>query len=218
VNGVHDMGGMQDFGPVLPEADEPRFHAAWERRVFALTLAMGATGSWNLDQVRSARENLPPAHYLASSYYRIWLDALCTLLRERGLATSRELADGQLRRPAEPVPCVLEADDVAAALARGSTTARTPEGPARFTAGEAVRTRVCSPQTHTRLPRYCRGRPGTVVRVHGAHVFPDANAHGGGERPQWLYTVRFAASDLWGPDTTADAIHVDCWEPYLEAP
>jgi hypothetical protein len=80
-----------------------------------------------------------------------------------------------------------------------------------------VRTRIMNPTTHTRLPRYCRGKRGTITHLHGAHVFPDANVRGQGEAPQWLYTVRFEASELWGADTTATAVHVDCWEPYLEA-
>jgi nitrile hydratase len=216
MNGVHDMGGAQNFGSVAPEPDEPRFHAPWERRAFALTLAVGGARRWNLDQARSARESLPPAQYLASSYYRIWLDGLVVLMLERGLVTHAELADGRMHEaPARPFG-VLTADKVAAALARGGSTARTVAGEARFRVGDAVRTREINPSTHTRLPRYCRGKRGTVVMPHGAHVFPDANARGNGEDPHWLYTVRFTGAELWGADTSASAVHVDCWEPYLE--
>ena len=216
MNGVHDMGGIQNFGPVLPEAREPAFHDAWERRAFALTLAMAGTGMWNLDQARAARESLPPAHYLASSYYRIWIDALCKLMIERGLVTSEELLDGRLRAPPARTRAHLSADRVDSALARGNSTQRVAADSARFVVGDAVRTRVVHPRGHTRLPRYCRGKAGTVTKVHGAHVFADASARGDGEEGQWLYTVRFAASELWGPDTTACAVHVDCWEPYLD--
>ena len=215
MNGVHDMGGSQAFGPVVPEADEPPFHHEWERRVFALTLAMGASGAWNLDQSRAARESLPPAQYLGSSYYRIWLEGLRVLLLERGLVTADELADGRLREPARALPRVLTIDRVASALARGSPTGRTVAGEALFQVGEHVRTRNVHPPTHTRLPRYCRDKPGTIAAVRGAHVFPDTHARGAGEQPQWLYTVRFAAADLWGEETTASSVHVDCWEPYL---
>ncbi|MCC6194532.1 MAG: nitrile hydratase subunit beta [Burkholderiales bacterium] len=215
MNGVHDMGGMQGFGPVMPEADEPWFHEPWERRVFALTLAMGATGAWNLDQSRTARESLPPARYLASSYYRIWLEGVRKLLLARGLVTEAELADGHAHAAPAALARVLMEDEVAAVLARGSPTLRAANAPARLRVGDAVRTRNLNPPSHTRLPRYCRDKPGTVIRVHGAHVFADAHAHGR-EDPQWLYTVRFDAKDLWGPDTTADAVSVDCWEPYLE--
>jgi nitrile hydratase len=216
MNGVHDMGGMQDFGPVLSEADEPRFHHAWERRTFALTLAMGATGAWNLDQARRARESLVPARYLASSYYEIWLGGLLSLMTERGLVTPAEAMSGRAETPPRTLPRRLDAGSVAATLARGASTQRTSATPARFSPGDAVRTRNVHPATHTRLPRYCRGKPGTVVAVHGAHVYPDANALGAGEAPQWLYTVRFEAKDLWGADTTAAAVFVDCFEPYLE--
>ncbi len=218
MNGVHDMGGVMNFGPVVPERNEPPFHHEWERRAFALTLAMGATGQWNLDQSRDARERTPPAHYLASSYYRIWIAGLERLLLERGLVTRDELSDGQARSAALPIANVLTADRVATVLARGASTQRERAEPALHRAGDVVRTRVVNPPTHTRLPRYCRGKRGTIVRVHGAHVFPDANVRGQGEAPQWLYTVRFDARELWGPDTTADAVFVDCWEPYLEVP
>ena len=216
MNGVHDMGGMHNFGPVLPEPDEPRFHEAWERRAFALTLAMGATRLWNLDQSRAARESLPPAEYLASSYYRIWVAGLGKLMLERGLVTKDELGDGRLRVPPAPTAGFLAPDQVAAALARGSSTQRDPAAPPRYAVGDAVRTRTLNVPTHTRLPRYCRGKQGTVIAMHGAHVFPDSNALGLGEQAQWLYSVRFAAAELWGADTTAAAVHVDCWESYLE--
>ena len=215
MNGVHDMGGMQNFGPVVPEAGEPRFHAAWERRAFALTLAMGGARVWNLDQSRAARESLPPAQYLASSYYQIWLDGLIKLMLERGLITRGELAEGRMLEPPLRIPNILTADKVAAALARGSPTERPLAGAARFRVGDAVRTKALNTPTHTRLPRYCRGKRGTVTMTHGAHVFADANARGQAE-PQWLYTVRFEGSELWGSDTSAAAVHVDCWEPYLE--
>ena len=216
MNGVHDMGGMHGHGPIVPEADEPRFHHAWERRAFGLTLAMGATGFWTLDQTRAARESLPPAQYLASSYYQIWLDGLDKLMLERGLITREELVDGRLREAGAKPSNILTAEGVASAVARGSPTQRELAGSARFRMGDAVRTRVANPESHTRLPRYCRGKFGTIVKLHGAHVFADARGSGIGEQPQWLYTVRFGAGELWGADTTADAVHVDCWEHYLE--
>jgi nitrile hydratase subunit beta len=216
VNTVHDMGGGQNFGPVAAEPDEPWFHHEWERRVFGLTLAMGATGQWNLDQTRFARESLPPAKYLASSYYEIWLEGLTRLMLERGLVTAGELQSGSSATPPKPVN-VLSAERVPAVLANRRATGREPTNAARFRVGDAVRTANLHPRSHTRLPRYCRDKPGTIVRVHGVHVFPDANARGVGEQPQWLYGVRFEARDLWGADTTAAAVVVDCFEPYLES-
>ncbi len=216
MNTVHDLGGLQNFGPVVAEANEPAFHHAWERRVFGVALAMGATRQWSLDQSRFARERLAPARYLAASYYEIWLEGLVRLLLERGLATREELADGKSRAPGAKLDSVLTAERVAAALARRLGTQREAVAPARFAAGDPVRTRNLNPATHTRLPRYCRDKPGTVVRVHGVHVFPDTSARGEGEHPQWLYSVRFEARELWGADTTAGAVYVDCFEPYLQ--
>jgi nitrile hydratase subunit beta len=217
MNGAQDLGGMQAFGPVEAEPDEPPFHAGWERRVHALALAMGATGKWNIDMSRAARESLPPERYLASTYYEKWFEGLKKLLVETGLATAEEIESGKSLTAAAPVPRVLTADQVVAALARGSPVDRPALSEARFAVGDMVRTRVMNPLTHTRLPRYCRGKRGQVVVRHGAHVFPDTNAIGEGEQPQWLYTVRFEAVELWGPDTTASTVCVDCWEPYLAA-
>ena len=218
MNGAQDLGGMQAIGPIEPEADVASFHADWERRVLAITLAMGATGKWNIDTSRAARESLPPAQYLASSYYEIWFEGLKKLLLNTGLATAEEIATGESKVAAAPVPRVLMADQVAATLLRGSPVARPASAKARFKVGDIVRTLQMHPRTHTRLPRYCRGKRGQIILVHGAHVFPDTNAIGLGEQPQWLYTVRFDASELWGKDTTAASVSVDCWEPYLDYP
>ena len=221
MNGPHDMGGMQCFGPVIVEPDEPLFHAEWEKRALALTLAMGATGQWNIDLSRSARESLPPAVYLGSSYYAIWLRALEVLMRERGLVDQDELLSGQMHLPPAPVAGKLHAADVDAALARGTRTTRDPRTPAQFQPGARVRARNLHPQGHTRLPRYVRGHVGTVTLVHGAHVFADAHASQPlppfPEQPQWLYTVVFEAQELWGPQADATVrVSVDAWEPYLE--
>ena len=222
MNGVHDMGGMQGFGPVQPEADEPLFHAAWERRALGLTLAMGAAGQWNIDQARAARESLPPAQYLGSSYYQIWLAGLERLMLERGLVSDDELRAGHALQPPATLARVLHAADVAAALARGTPSERPAAAPARFAVGDRVRARNLHPSGHTRLPRYVRGHAGRVVQVHGTHVFPDAHAavQAGppfDESPRWLYTVEFAASELWGDDADpALQVSIDAWEPYLE--
>lgn len=216
MNGPHDMGGVMNYGPVLPELDEPPFHEAWEKRALALTVALGAARQWNLDKSRSVRESLPPLVYLSSSYYEIWIRGLEQLMLETGLVTHDELAAGKPLAPGKTVP-VLRADQVAAAMARGSPTERKPAGSAQFAVGQPVRTRQINPSGHTRLPRYTRGRQGRVVAVHGAHIYPDSHASGAGENPQWLYTVEFDARELWGQDTTASTVCVDCWEPYLES-
>jgi nitrile hydratase subunit beta len=217
VNGAHDMGGMHGFGPVEPEPNEPPFHAEWERRAFALTVAMGATGEWNLDQSRFARESLPPREYLAKTYYEIWFAGLERLLQARGLVAADEMAAAQALHPPKPVRRRLAAADVVTTLGRGGPTVRQPTTPARFEVGDRVRARQINPPTHTRLPRYVRGHVGTIARVHGCHVFPDSHAQGLGENPQWLYAVRFEARELWGPDADASAkVSVDAFEPYLD--
>ena len=217
MNGAQDLGGMMGFGPVVPEANEPVFHAQWERRAFALTMAAGFTGQWNIDMSRSVRESLSPAQYLSSSYYEIWFEGLKRLLVDRALLSADELAAARPLGPARPQVRVLAADKVAEALARGGPSERAAPAPARFAQGDAVRTLEMNPVHHTRLPRYVRGKSGRIVALHGAHVFPDTNAHGLGEQPQWLYTVRFEARELWGADTTAASVFVNCWEPYLES-
>jgi nitrile hydratase len=217
MNGGQDLGGMMGFGPVAPEPGEPPFHAAWERRAFGVTLAMGATGAWNLDTSRHARESIPPGEYLASSYYEIWTRGVERLVVQTGLVTPEELGAGVALAPPAPVRRVLAAADVPAVLARGGPTDRPAQRPARFAVGDAVTTRNLNPRGHTRLPRYARGRSGTVELVHGVFVFPDTNAHGQGEDPQWLYTVRFSGRELWGEgaDPTL-VVSVDAWESYLE--
>jgi nitrile hydratase len=218
MNGAQDLGGMMGFGPVAAERDEPWFHAAWERRAFAVTLAAGATGAWNLDMSRHARESLPPAEYLAATYYEIWTKGVEKLVVQRGLVTPEELKAGRPLTPPAPVQRVLKAEDIPATLGRGPPTDRPAEHPARFAEGDRVATRNMHPSGHTRLPRYARGKRGVVERVNGVFVFPDANAHGHGERPQWLYTVRFSGTELWGDDADpALTVSIDAWESYLEA-
>lgn len=210
-----DLGGSPCAGPIVDEPEDLRFHAPWEARALAVTVAMGATGSWNLDMARAARETLP--NYAELSYYRIWIAALESLLLERGLVTREELDAGRALCAPRPVPRRLSAAEVPAALAKGSPTARPATRPARFTVGDAVRARAGRVAHHTRLPGYVAGHVGRVERVHGMHVFADAHAQGLGEDPQWLYTVVFAGRELWGSAATpGHAISVDAWEPYLE--
>jgi nitrile hydratase len=217
MNGAHDLGGMMGFGPVEPEADEPVFHADWEKKVLALTLASAVAAGWNIDAGRFAREDRSPRQYLNATYYQIWYLGLTRLLREHGLVGADEVAAGRSLRPPAPIKRVLMADQVLAGLSRRVPYSREVNAPARFAVGERVRTVVMTPAGHTRLPRYVRGKPGTIELVHGAHVFPDSHAHGKGEAPQWLYTVAFAGRDVWGPQADPTVtVSTDCWESYLE--
>jgi nitrile hydratase len=233
MNGVHDLGGMHGLGPVAAERDEPVFHTEWERRVFALTLAMGfwRPGRWNLDMSRQAREQMPPAEYLATSYYEHWLFGLERLLVEHGFLTAEDLAAGRraelapgtaptarARPPAAgPVPGALRAVDVPRALQNRRAARRDEPVAPRFAPGARVVARNIHPKGHTRIPRYVRGRRGVVHRDHGVFVFPDTHAAGLGEKPQHVYAVRFAARELWGPDASPrDSVVVDLWDDYLD--
>lgn len=217
MNGPHDMGGMQCFGPVNPETDEPVFHANWEKRALAMTVAMGGTGMWNLDRSRHARETLPPNQYLSLSYYQIWLAGLEKLMLERGMVEPEELETGKASVPAIEVERIISGAEMPEVLRRGGPVEREAAAPSRFKAGDHVVTLNLNPKGHTRLPRYVRGKKGEVAGVHGCHVFPDDNAAGAGENPQWLYSVRFDAKELFGGDAEPGLeVMVDCFEPYLE--
>ena len=212
-----DLGGLSGHGPVTPEAEGDLFHGPWEAHALAVTLAMGATGAWNIDMSRAARETLPD--YARLSYYEIWIMALEKLLAERRLVLADELAAGRMLHPPLPVARVLRAANVAAALAKGAPTERPAADTARFKLGDRVRARGERVDHHTRLPGYVHGHLGVVQRVHGPHVFADAHAQGLGEQPQWLYSVAFDGTQLWGAEAAPGLrVSVDAWEPYLEAP
>ena len=214
MNGVHDMGGMHGLGAIAPEPDEPVFHAEWERRVHALVIASPTRG--NIDAGRHRRERIPGPDYLRMSYYEKWLAALCEMLVEGGAVTAEEMASGHADPAAPKATPRLAPEAVSAALTRQGSYLRDAGAPA-YQVGDRVRARNLHPTGHTRLPRYARGRVGVIERSHGAHVFPDVHAHGGGESPHPLYTVRFTARELWGEAApAADSVSLDLWEPYLE--
>jgi nitrile hydratase len=231
MNGAHDLGGMHGFGPVVPEPDEPAFHADWERRAFALTLAMGAWGRWNLDRTRWTRELMPPAEYLATTYYEHWLFGLEKLLVDNGFVTADELGTVSLSsRSSTPdtnedkhlmgtiQDGALRADGVARVLGKRRGARMDDPVPPQFQVGQAVAARNIHPTGHTRVPRYVRGRRGVVAIDHGVFIFPDTHAAGTGKNPQHVYAVRFTAQELWGPDASPrDSVYVDLWDDYLEA-
>jgi len=195
MNGIHDMGGMQDMGPVRPEKNEPVFHAEWERRVFAMDEAID--GDWPGGAGRYQKELIPPAEYLRMSYYERWLRGLSELLVKSGIVTQSELETG-----------IAEG---------GNTKGRKVPAVAKFHLGERVRARNINPSAHTRLPRYARGKLGTIERDHGVFVFNDSEAQGLGDKPQHLYSVRFAARELWGSEAPpGDSVHLDLWDDHLE--
>ncbi|HSE05087.1 MAG TPA: nitrile hydratase subunit beta [Methylomirabilota bacterium] len=222
MDGVHDLGGMQGFGPVEREANEPTFHAAWEAVVLAMQHAGRRSRLYNIDEFRHGIERMAPAHYLGATYYEKWLDGMIRVLLEKGVLGAEELTARQAffeRRPDAPATAALAGPP----RARGGSspasltdfireTGATP----RFAPGDAIRTRDMHPHGHTRLPRYARGKRGVIHHCHGIHVFPDTNAHGQGELPQPLYSVRFDARELWGESAEPNqTVHIDLWESYL---
>ncbi|MFB2550813.1 nitrile hydratase subunit beta [Ensifer soli] len=218
MNGPHDLGGQHGFGPVAPEPDEPYFHGAWEKRALGVTLSCGALRAWTIDESRHMRETLPPATYLSSSYYEIWIRALERLLVRHDFVSDQELREGRALDPVRRDVAVLTAERVPAVLAKGSPCDRPVSEPPRFAVGERVRTRNSHPETHTRLPRYARAKAGTVEAVQGSFVFPDTNAHGLGEAPQWVYTVVFDGAEIWGDGADPSlTVSIDAWESYLVA-
>jgi len=213
-NSIHDMGGMHGFGPVEAEPNEPLFHAAWEARVRAMQRAMGAAGLWTIDGGRASLEDLPPLTYLESSYYARGFRALERIVVAHGLVGEDELAAGRSLRPGLRLNRKLTLADVKKG-GFGSFERPAP-APVRFKAGDSVRTRNINPPTHTRLPRYARGKVGTVEAVRGCHVFPDSAAIGAGDNPQWLYAVVFSARELWGEEADPGvSVSIEAFEPYL---
>lgn len=210
-----DLGGELGHGRVIPEMDEPVFHADWERQAFGLAFGIAVTGQFNGDRLRSALETLPD--YLSLSYYQKWARGVEKLLLEDGLVGADEIDAGRMLHPKKPIPYVLRAAEVPKLFAGGSSVQRPSTAPARVAVGERVRMRAEEVNHHTRLPGYARGKRGLVESVRGVYVFPDANAQGLGEQPQWLYTVVFTGRELWGEDA-ADGltVSIDAWEPYVE--
>jgi nitrile hydratase len=218
MNGVHDLGGMHGFGPVVREPNEPVFHADWEKRVFAMTLSAMGRRVCNVDEFRRAIERMPPPSYLAATYYEKWLHALESLLVEKGVVTPEELESGRAAAPASaraaerPDGGAIDSFDSSAVKLRFDKKYR----PA-FRPGDRIIARNFNPEHHTRLPRYARGKRGVVRYDQGVFVFPDTHAHGQGGKPQHVYTVEFDGAELWGADCNQRApVYLDCWEDYLQ--
>ena len=199
------MGGMEGFGRVQPELNEPTFHADWERRVLAIFSGVLTLNGRNMDEFRHAIERIPPVRYLTSSYYERWLLAAETLLVERAIITREELKS--LAQP-ERISVALPAVSPKAVSAKARLRAR-------FKVGDLIKARSIHPLGHTRSPHYVRGKTGVVRRVHGLYVFPDTNAHRVGENRQHVYLVEFSARELWGRNDR-ERVMIDLWEDYLE--
>lgn len=205
MNGAHDMGGMHGFGPVVDVADEPVFHADWERITFSTGMSMLFTGRFAVDQLRRNWERQDPADYLAESYYERWLVAITAMALEAGWVTEEELATGEISATGAEVPDT-----------SWSVEPSPPPDPPVFSPGDRVRARVRQPTAHTREPRYVRGRVGVVEHHYGGEPLPEL-AGEGIRREEHLYRVRFDGTELWGPTHHRnDSIRIDLVESYLE--
>ena len=217
MNGVHDMGGMHGMGPIQYEKNEPVFHAAWEGRVYALNRALRAWRKWSLDTDRHGIELLPQADYLRMSYYERWAVRMFEQVVKYGLVTKEEMESGKAASGAPKATPALTAAMSSSFLTRNIPSSQDPKIRPLFKVGQHVRGRNMHPAGHTRLPRYARGKSGTIVRDHGVYIFPDTNAHFLGEKRQHVYSVRFAARELWGESASPrDSVHIDMWDDYLE--
>jgi nitrile hydratase beta subunit len=217
MNGVHDLGGMQDMGPVQAEKNEPVFHEPWQGRAFAFTRAMGAWGKWNLDAVRFQREQIAPVDYFRMSYYERWVVALVELMLKDRMVTPAELESGKPDPGSAKLTPPLTAEKAQILVTKGVPASRDVAVAARFHSGERVRARNINPVGHTRLVRYARGKIGTIHMDHGVFLFPDTNALFLGEKPQHVYSVRFTARELWGEQAAPqDSVYIDMWDDYLE--
>jgi nitrile hydratase len=223
VNGIHDMGGLQGFGPVPREENEPAFHADWEGVILTISRLRGVLGLWSIDEQRHGVERMDPRAYLTESYYARWLASDEMLLVEKGILTPEEIEARvayYAEHPDEEVPRHEDpalADRVRRSLDSPAAFDREPGRPPRFAPGDRVLTHRERPKGHTRLPGYARGRLGVIHRVHGTYVFPDSLVAGQGEDPQPLYSVRFDGGELWGESTEpGETIYIDLWESYLQ--
>jgi nitrile hydratase beta subunit len=215
MNGIHDMGGMQDMGPIKYEKNEPVFHAPWEGKIYAMSAAVTATRKLRLG-LRPPIENLPPVEYLRMSYYELWLTSLTERLVVSDLVTRSEIESGRAALGSTKAALAVSPPDAVAAIFRVPER-RKESVTSRFHTGQLVRARNINPVTHTRLPRYARGKAGTINRDHGVFAFMDTNAYGLGDKPQHLYSVRFSARELWGEQAAPqDAVYLDLYDDYLE--
>lgn len=223
MDGIHDMGGIEGYGPVPFVPDEkPWVATRWEAFSGAALFALLRSGKTNIDAHRHRIERLDPTRYLPISYWGRWLAAVESATVDQGIASQDEV-DGAIEaighEPATTAPPP-RMDPVVALESRHNDTTflRPVDRPRRFEVGDRVRTPADAPHRgHHRLPRYVRGRVGVVARTYPAFTFPDTVAHGRGESPTYVYAVAFPATELWGADADPNQVcHIDLFEPYLQ--
>ncbi len=217
MNSVHDLGGMDGFGRVDPETDEPIFHAEWEKRVFGMFPATLFLRYFNLDEMRHAIERMGSTNYLTTTYYEHWLHAFEMLLVEKGVLTEAELESGHAASSTDPDRDILTPESAHALAVGGGSTRIDAEVAPKFRVGDRIRAKNIHPMGHTRLPRYTRGKVGEIIEDHGVFIFADAHARGEGASPQHVYSVRFSARELFGADAPSkDSVVADLWDDHLD--
>ena len=225
MDGVHDLGGRAGLGPINPEPNEPVFHSDWERSVLVMFPAMAIAGAFNLDEFRAGMEQIPPVEYLSARYYEHWMHSMEIYGTRAGIWDDDELerrTRHYLENPDEPAPKSSNPEMVEllrGLIPGGDNFRRESASPPKFNVGDRVQVRPEASTTHTRRAGYVRGRTGEVALWHGSWVFPDTNAIGQGEGAEHVYTVKFAATELWGElppgETSNTYVYIDVWEPYL---
>ena len=216
---MHDLGGKTGFGQVDQSGTELVFHDRWEAKVFAMSRAGSAAGAWsNTDRFRHAVERIDPEAYLTHGYYGRWLGGIETLLVEAGIVTEEEITSQAIARGATAGDLIAAqpslTPDPLGPPPSSSGSGRPLRSAPMFNVGDRVRSVADMVSHHTRLPEYAMGKLGEIVTHHDGWVFPDTNAHGKGENPKHLYTVRFTSCELW--NKPGFSVCVDLFEPYLE--
>lgn len=216
MNGIHDMGGMDNFGPVSVDRNEPVFHEHWERRIFSIVLALLPLGKFNFDEIRRTVELIPPAEYLTKTYYERLLISIEKVLIEKNIVTAEELKTGEVALPSGDTIAVTP-DMMVFAMTNPMLVNLDLDIPAKFKNGQTIVAKNMNPKHHTRIPRYVRGKKGKIEHDHGIFLLPDAIAHGGVKKPQHVYTVRFQSKELWGEDASSnDAVFIDLFDDYMD--
>lgn len=218
MNGVHDLGGMENLGPIDREENEPVFHADWEKKVLSLMFAVKGAGYFVTDEMRRTIELLPPARYLSASYYEKWFMGFSSMLLEKDILTREELETGKsIREEGGTTLPALEKEKMQFAMANPIPHSLDIATEPKFKAGDQIITKNMHPKCHTRIPRYIRGRRGVVIQDHGVFPLPDSIAHGGPDKAQHCYSVRFTARELWGEEAPAkDSLYIDLFDDYME--
>ena len=218
MNGIHDLGGMDNFGPVVPEDNEPVFHEDWERKIFALTIAMFPAGYCNVDEMRRTTECIEPAVYLRAKYYQKWLLTLESIVLEKDVLTEEEIENGRsIRQEGGFKLDAVPAEMIQYAMSNPISARVDKDIEAKFKVGDKIIAKNLNPYHHTRIPRYIRGKCGVIEQDHGVFLLADTNAHGGPDRPQHVYTVKFTARELWGEEAAPkDTLCIDLHDDYMD--